>query len=218
MRPAAEVAEETSRTTVRTRIVKEREVHSESAMQPKIASHVEMQPTAAGRGWKERTSESETMLKDSPLRKVHIRKHPTNPNANSISLDKQESEETGVLPSRTTKEVQSLRALRIEGKAKSEKETEAFPLAGSRIEESLTLRESFGDARMLKPQIAQVAATQKTEPRARREQGSQEIQIVIGKITVQAMLPPQSAAPARVARPAPRLTLEQYLQQRETRR
>jgi hypothetical protein len=219
LRPVvAAFAEEASRATFAPRIVKERDIHPEIVASPLAFSPEEPRPNFFRRTRRELYSDNSATDNNSSLQVERQALPEIPPKAHSTSLEKSETREISPLGLGIPREIQPREILRIEKTNDSAGAKNAIRPTDSKREESLKARESLVDAGLARPAITQPVAVQKAEQRVTANQPTQDIQIVIGKITVQANFPTQQAAPPPVTRPGPKLTLEQYLQQREGRR
>jgi hypothetical protein len=215
---ASSFSEETPRATFAPHIVKERDIRSEIAVPPVASSPEELRPNFFRGARRELHSDNSSLDKNSSLHEERQALPEIRPKAHSTSLEKSETRETSLSGLRILREIQPRDILRIEKTNDSADAKKAIRFTDSKREESPSARESLVDAGLARPAITQPVAVRKTEQRAAPNQLPQDIQIVIGKITVQANFPAQQAAPLPTTRPGPKLTLEQYLQQREGRR
>ncbi|SRR6266436_838120 len=219
LRPVvASFTEEASRATFATRVVKERDIHSEIVAPLVSSSPKELRPNFFRRARRELYSGNSAPDSNSSLQEERQALPEIRPKAHSTSLVKAETHETSLPGLRILRDIQPRDNLRIEKTNDSAGAKNAIGPTDSKPEESLKVRESLVDAGLARPAITQPVAVQKAEQRVTANQPTQDIQIVIGKITVQAHFPAQQAAPPPMTRPGPKLTLEQYLQQREGRR
>jgi hypothetical protein len=219
LRPVvASFAEEASRATFAPRIVKERDIHSEIVPPPVTSSPEELRPNFIQKTRRELFADNSAPDNNSFLHKERQALPEIRLKAHSTSLEKSETRETSLPGLRIPRELQPRELSRIEKTNDSAGAKNAIRPTDSRREESLKVRESLVNAGLARPAITQPVAVQKAEQHVTANQPTQDIQIVIGKITVQAHFPTQQAAPPPMTRPGPKLTLEQYLQQREGRR
>ena len=207
--------EETPRATFAPRLVKESAIHSEIGT-PAFAFS-ELRPQPYRKPERELRSEHLAPEQNSSL-KEHRALPETRSRTHSASPQNAQTAATPLTGLKILTEAQPREIVRMEKANHGSGPNNAIRPADSSREESPSVRESPVDAALARPAFAQPVAVKTAEQRAATNELPRDIQIVIGKITVQATFPAQQAAPLPMTRPGPKLTLEQYLQQREGRR